>query len=253
MIYNLQTTDADIEKIDHISITKLSRLFTFINYVDVLIEKPWGYEYSIFENDSIAIWVLHIQRGFQTSLHCHLTKKTALFVLAGEAALSTLHGAIHLYPGDGVQIHKGVFHSTAALAQEVILIETETPNNKNELIRLHDKYGREGKGYADDPQIPHSDKIIGSFHKPTERYNTVKKYGDHHLTVIKCRNEENFFTRMQSAHADAMTVLRGNILDQEMRSVFSTGDLLAAHVMQNGSHYHILDDVILLLIKKDAL
>ena len=29
-------------------------------YQDLIVEKPWGYEYLAYENEDVALWALHI-------------------------------------------------------------------------------------------------------------------------------------------------------------------------------------------------
>ena len=45
-------------------------------------------------------------------------------------------------------IEKKVFHQTVNDSKnDAILMEIETPNDKNDLLRLKDRYGRENMGY----------------------------------------------------------------------------------------------------------
>ena len=60
------------------------------NHKGVVIDKPWGYEYLVYENQHVALWLLHIAQGQQTSMHCHPTKTTGLVLVQGEAELSFL-------------------------------------------------------------------------------------------------------------------------------------------------------------------
>ncbi len=48
------------------------------------------YEYLVFQNESVAVWLLHIKGGAATSLHCHPKKKTGIILLSGEALVSFL-------------------------------------------------------------------------------------------------------------------------------------------------------------------
>ena len=48
------------------------------DYSKVIVKKPWGYEYLVFENEFVAIWMLHIVRKRKTSMHCHPQKRTSL-------------------------------------------------------------------------------------------------------------------------------------------------------------------------------
>ncbi|MCB9030187.1 MAG: hypothetical protein H6619_03985 [Deltaproteobacteria bacterium] len=118
------------------------------NYADKVVVKPWGFEFLAYENDEVAVWFLHIDKGHSTSMHCHPLKKTALTVLRGQALCNTFYNRNYLYGVDGVVIENGVFHSTQALSEGGIdLIEVETPPNKTDLVRLKDQYGRSGAGY----------------------------------------------------------------------------------------------------------
>lgn len=111
-----------------------------------MIPKPWGMEYLLFQMNDVAGWILHINKAEKTSLHCHPSKKTSLIVLDGEVKISFLSSEKNYSTGEKLIIRPGVFHSTEALSNAIIL-EIETPINKNDLIRLKDNYGREGKPY----------------------------------------------------------------------------------------------------------
>tara|TARA_R110002020_G_C16318711_1_gene774591 strand:+ start:2882 stop:3502 length:621 start_codon:yes stop_codon:yes gene_type:complete len=116
------------------------------DYKDVVIPKPWGKEYLLFEENNVAGWILYINRGEKTSLHCHPKKKTSLIVLDGDAKISFLTSSTKVSRGDKTIIRQGVFHSTEALS-DLCLLEIETPVDKEDLVRLKDLYGREGTPY----------------------------------------------------------------------------------------------------------
>ena len=45
-------------------------------------------------------------------------------------------------------LRRGLFHSTKAISETgIFMLEVETPNDKNDLVRLEDEYGREDLGY----------------------------------------------------------------------------------------------------------
>lgn len=116
------------------------------DYKLVTVPKPWGKEYLVLEENNIAGWILHINKGERTSLHCHPTKKTSLVILKGKVVVNFLTSSKEYSKGEKIIIRQGVFHSTVALTDS-ILLETETPVNKADLIRLKDSYGRENKPY----------------------------------------------------------------------------------------------------------
>ena len=119
-----------------------------VDYRNVIVKKPWGYEYLMFENDTVSLWCLHIRCGQRTSLHCHPLKKTAIVLLSGEAEVSFLNDSRRLQPPGKLMIREGLFHSTRAISPEgIVVIETETPTAKENLVRLDDEYGRQEKPY----------------------------------------------------------------------------------------------------------
>lgn len=129
---------------------------TDFDYSNVIVKKPWGYEYLIFENDFVAIWLLHIVRKRKTSMHCHPNKKTGLVLLSGNATFYHVGGKKELNPLDGAVIEKGVFHSTEAFnplpidpvsENGIWVMEIETPPQKGDLVRMKDEYGRAGVRY----------------------------------------------------------------------------------------------------------
>ena len=133
-----------------------------VDYKKVIVKKPWGYEYLLFQNESVAIWMLHIVRKRKTSLHAHMNKKTSLVLLSGTAKCIHLDGEIKLEAMDGVVIEEGAFHSTEAfsgLSMEpqsengIWVMEIETPPVKTDLLRFKDKYGRKGASYEGSGQM----------------------------------------------------------------------------------------------------
>ena len=109
-----------------------------------IVIKPWGFEYCAYRNAEVAIWVLEIEQGKATSLHCHPHKNTALIVLRGEIELSFIHDAHphRLYGLNKINIFRGRFHRTRAVSNNVVLLEVEAPDDKRDILRLDDEYGR---------------------------------------------------------------------------------------------------------------
>ena len=116
-------------------------------YKDIVVLKPWGYEYLVWENTNVAVWGLTINKNQSTSMHCHEHKTTGLVVVEGTIELSFLGDKRILTAPAKCMIRRGLFHSSKALSDVAVLLEIETPNNKEDVIRLHDHYGREGAGY----------------------------------------------------------------------------------------------------------
>lgn len=138
--------DKDYIKVHRYSVTPIN-----VNLKNVVVTKPWGYEYLMFSNPETEIWNLSIKYQRSTSMHCHPNKKTALVVLSGRTLFSTLNESWELLPHDAMVIDSGTFHSTQSLSKEgLVLLEFETPPMKHDLLRLEDKYGRTGKGYEEE-------------------------------------------------------------------------------------------------------
>lgn len=131
-----------------------------MNYIKNIVKKPWGFEYLAYENKDVAIWILHIQKGQSTSMHCHPKKTTGLVVLDGIAEISFLADKKILKSVNKVMIRRGLFHKTEALT-DVVLLEIETPKDKHDLVRLNDSYGRQSKSYENESfEYPKQDNSL---------------------------------------------------------------------------------------------
>lgn len=146
MIRRLFRSEADLSNLSNRRVILPTDKDIF-DYRGIVVNKPWGYEYLLFENNHVAIWILHLKNDHETSLHCHPQKRTSLIVLSGTVIVSGLIDKFILSEKDTLIIESGVFHSTKALSDNVVLMEIETPPNKHDLVRLKDEYGRQHKGY----------------------------------------------------------------------------------------------------------
>jgi len=111
------------------------------------VNKPWGYEYLAYESEDVALWVLHLNKGFSTSMHAHPQKTTGLVILSGSIELGFIADSKVITAPDKQMIRRGLFHQSRAISDNVILLEVETPNDKGDLVRLFDDHGREALGY----------------------------------------------------------------------------------------------------------
>lgn len=115
-----------------------------------IVKKPWGYEYLVYQNDNVGLWFLYIAPNQCTSMHCHPKKTTGLILLEGETEISFLADSRKIKSLDKVMMRRGLFHSTKAISDKgAFIFEIETPADKQDLVRLNDKYGREFKSYED--------------------------------------------------------------------------------------------------------
>lgn len=162
------------------------------DYSDVLVKKPWGYEYLAFDNGQVAIWILHIARKRKTSLHCHPKKSTGLIVLSGSAKCTNLQSSVELIQFQSLQIDKGCFHSTEAASDSAVyptaengtwLMEIEAPSNKSDLVRAKDIYGRKGKSYEDKSNTIGYQGGVLKFVMPEKGCEVSYKFYDSKITL----------------------------------------------------------------------
>ena len=133
------------------------------NIREIIVNKPWGFEYSVFK-DGISVRVLHINKGEETSLHCHMNKDVLIILLKGRAKLvrkgnnpTDYMEDVELKPMFVRQIPKTIFHKTEAIEESVVL-EIESTGNVHDLVRGEDKYNRK-QGY-EVPEIISIDEVI---------------------------------------------------------------------------------------------
>jgi len=213
-----------------------------------VIRKPWGFEYLAFENEHVAIWILHINKNHMTSLHCHPSKMTGLIVINGEILINFLNGTTDiLRPLSNQMIYPGRFHQSHALSDNVVLLEIETPVNKNDIIRIRDNYGRENEKYKYDiMNIP--DDITRLF--ISESNDSIERYG------------LNFFVEHGSLDwiqsklpSDIIIILRGNIIkyiENSRHNVMKPGTIITIESL-NKVYPHMSgysDDFLFLTIRQ---
>ena len=108
MFNQIQISKKDLKAFENISVDFSSLKNDYYDYSNVVVKKPWGYEYLIYCNDIVAIWILFIKCGAQTSMHCHPNKKTSLVVLDGTVRCNTLDKGFNFDALEGLMIDKRV-------------------------------------------------------------------------------------------------------------------------------------------------
>lgn len=149
MVKRVYPNSSDLENLSRLR-TEVSTEANQFDYSRVVVRKPWGYEYLWHQTAEVAVWMLHLNAGCATSMHCHARKRTSLIIMAGGAECSTFDDRYRLGPGQAVVLEPCVFHSTrAAGAAGTVIMEVETPPLKGDLLRFRDNFGRTGQGYED--------------------------------------------------------------------------------------------------------
>ena len=196
-----------------------------MDYREVIVQKPWGYEYLMYENSSVAVWYLFIESGRQTSLHSHPGKKTGLILLSGEAVLSFLHDSVRLEGLSKMMIRQGLFHSTSAVSPEgASIIEVESPRNKADLVRLDDEYGREGKPYEGrDAMLPIGDQHLRLSHPADGGQNRYSFCG----CTLSLETFEDASALRSRGEEELIVILEGSLNTNSGDPVTSPGDVIA--------------------------
>ncbi len=200
-------------------------------YKNVIVNKPWGYEYLAYENEHVGLWFLHIEKNQQTSLHCHPKKDTGLIVLDGTVDVSFLNDINRLVAGRKIMIRKGLFHSTKALSEGgANIFEIETPKLKHDLVRLEDKYGRKAKPYEGKSSEEEKTRECIFFKDPKKNEKNTYIFSNCKIFVESITNKDSF---MKIEDHENIMFLNGGILtDQKDILVASPGDVIAAHIVK---------------------
>ncbi len=211
-----------------------------LDFTNVVVQKPWGYEYLMYENKHAAIWILHLKKNCATSMHCHPRKKTSLILLSGKIIASSLSEWFELSPLDGLIYEEGVFH-TAKAETDVMLMEIESPPNKHDLVRLKDVYGREKQGYEG----------IEKFSKELNRFKYIsfnKKDIDK-----KAKKLDNISVSLKKLRSDSLY----DVVKYDIQAVYcfldgmNVGNIIEGHILNNNDNYNFNSGSLLLRIEKE--
>lgn len=203
-----------------------------IDYFDKICVKPWGYEFLSYMSNKIGIWILKINKNFGTSLHTHFKKDTLLLVLNGKIRLETIDDFDYISKGIYCFIPKKKFHGIYAVEDDTIIMEIEiydhdiTYSDKNDLLRLIDKYKRAKIGYESSIKIE-TDKL--------KEYNYFKiipgmkhfAYNNIDSTLIKM----NTYNKLNTNDSDILILLDGEIhLDYK---IIKEGSVMKSSELKN--------------------
>jgi mannose-6-phosphate isomerase-like protein (cupin superfamily) len=220
-----------------------------LSYKNNVVKKPWGYEYLAYGNDHVGLWFLHIKHGHSTSMHCHPNKTTGLMLLEGEAEVSFLGNSVPLKPKDKLMIRKGLFHSTKAISKEgICLIEIETPRDKHNLVRLEDKYGRQGKPYEDSTFEATKEPACLWIENPSAGGQNIYESSNYKIIVISLDNIEG----LKEIREDRNIIfLQGGILTEYGIFVAGPGDIVSGHVIRKliDVFDNVADDTIIMIME----
>jgi mannose-6-phosphate isomerase len=112
------------------------------------VEKPWGWELIWAHADSYVGKILFVRAGHSLSLQFHREKDESWYVQSGRAEVEV--GAVGeavlsrevLGIGAALRFRPGTVHRVTAL-EDTTILEVST-SQLDDVVRLEDKYGREG-------------------------------------------------------------------------------------------------------------
>lgn len=196
-------------------------------YYNKLVKKPWGSEYLIYENRKIAAWLLNISYNKKTSLHCHPQKKTGFILLNGTVEMNIgFYQKKRIKALNKMMIRPGLFHSTKCLSKNgVRAIEIETPNNKGDLIRFKDNYGREKRPYENKKSMIDLPKDCLQINKNKKNFTFKNcKFKIEKLKKISKKNLSN----KKSVYA----ILDGGLGQNSKNLVLAPGDIVRSDTIK---------------------
>jgi mannose-6-phosphate isomerase len=111
------------------------------------VDKPWGHEIWWAETDHYAGKLLFVRAGERLSLQFHERKDETSYLLSGRLLLTKGDSADALEsneigPGVAWRNQPGEVHTIEAI-EDSTLVEVSTPHLED-VVRLEDRYGREG-------------------------------------------------------------------------------------------------------------
>ena len=65
-ITNFELTNKDIKTLKEKKINPYKN----IDYSKLVVRKPWGYEYLIYQSKDVAVWILYIKKNQLTNCDC---------------------------------------------------------------------------------------------------------------------------------------------------------------------------------------
>jgi len=251
IIERIEPSTADIEYIDASGYVPPQINDDRSEYANVVVNKPWGYEYVLFQNDAVSAWVLFIQEGYQTSMHCHVDKKTSLIVLSGEIVCTTLNQSIARSAHNGLLLEKKVFHSSKTISPGgALIMEIETPANKRDLLRLDDKYGRKKKGYEGSRCCEKRSKDTHWSFVDNPDAKGEYTLGEARIQIVAAQKYDQLAAHIKEDVDLIACVTSGNLRDAEGNNILSHGDIVTARELLSINE-PVVENVELLLIKKN--
>ena len=192
-----------------------------INYLNKVNDKPWGKEYLAYQNSEIGIWILHINKDQETSLHCHFKKDTILMNVSGIFKINLYNGYKILNLFECVYVPKNTFHGIHSYSENGILMEIEVYTtkiqytDKNDLLRIKDIYSRDKTNYETSvkEREPQENEIM-NFHIPNKyKCNDVDFLILHATSFEELHHYDKIIMLDGCAFIDGKRITAGSLID----------------------------------------
>jgi len=112
------------------------------------VPKPWGHETIWAHTDRYVGKILHVKAGEKLSIQYHVRKDETVHLLSGEMKYwvqlpgDTELRDQRLVAGESFRITPNTIHAIEAVT-DIDVLEASTPD-LDDVVRLEDRYGREG-------------------------------------------------------------------------------------------------------------
>jgi quercetin dioxygenase-like cupin family protein len=104
------------------------------------VEKVWGFEKWIVNNDKYCGKLMFIKKGARSSLHYHPVKHETMYVTQGRMKMELNDEVFELGVGDSVEIKSGDVHRFTGIA-DTVFFEFSTPHDDEDVMRLEESHG----------------------------------------------------------------------------------------------------------------
>ena len=205
--------------------------------------KPWGSEYTIFKNSISSTKLLRINKNKSTSLHCHPIKKTGFILIKGSVEVDLgFYNKKKLKSLSRLMIRPGLFHSTKNHENETALIlEVETPINKDDLVRFKDDYGRENKPYEDENFMEKLSDKDPVFKEP--QMNKVNSYEIENVVISV--EKTNDIEKLRNKDLNTIfAVVDGGLKSDNDLLVLAPGDIVGGDTIKKLTEVFKIDNYI---------
>jgi len=110
------------------------------------VQKPWGHETIWASTDLYVGKILHVKAGHSLSVQYHNVKDETVYLLSGQLIYRIWENDkpkdVDLKIGEAFRITPGTIHQMEAVT-DCDILEVSTPH-LDDVVRLKDRYGREG-------------------------------------------------------------------------------------------------------------